>query len=366
MKVIHVVWSLKFGGIETMLVNIVNEQVSMGAEVYIVVVNENCEQSLINAIDDRVQIIFLYRKLSSKSPVPIYRLNMELKRIDPKAVHLHDSKLFSLILVKKLQKRVCSTIHALPAGTLRRKGLLYRFLPIFNCFASGNVTNIDKIPHVFAISNAVHNQLLEMYKVPSMVVCNGIKTIMFNQRTRHVASFPIKIIMVSRLVHEKKGQDLLIHAVAKLKGKVDVTFIGEGESFEYLKNLAEELNIEQYIHIVGQKSQKEISVELANYDLFVQPSRLEGFGLTVAEAMAARVPVLVSKGQGPAEVTCGNKYGWLFENGDIDDLAEKIGFICTHYTEADTKADKALKYVCDTYDVKVTAATYLKEYKNFV
>lgn len=365
MKVAHVVWSLKFGGIETMLVNIVNAQVLMGTEVYVIIVDDSYEQLLINAIDDRVQLIFLHRKPSSRSPIAIYKLNMELKRINPEVIHLHASKLFSLILIKKMRKRICSTLHDLPVGTLKEKGLLYRLFPIFNCFASGNVRNIDRIPHVFAISNAVHGQLLEKYNLPSTVVCNGIKADIFKQRTRHVTSFPLKIIMVSRLVHMKKGQDLLIYAAAKLKGKVDVTFIGEGESYEYLKKIAEKLKVEQCVHFIGPKSQNEIAIELANYDLFVQPSRFEGFGLTVAEAMAARVPVLVTEGQGPAEVTCGNKYGWLFENGNIDDLAEKIDFICTHYTEADKKADKALKYVYDTYDVKVTAATYLNEYKNF-
>lgn len=365
MKVTHVFWSLTFGGIETMLVNIVNAQVSMGAEVYVIIINDLLEKSLVNAIDDRVRVIFLHRNISSKSPMAIYKLNIELKRINPEAIHLHDSRLSSLILIGALRDRMGATLHALPAGSLRRKGLLYRLFPILNCFASGNVTNIDIIPHVFAISNAVHGQLLEKYNVPSTVVYNGIKAAIFKQRTRNVASFPLKIIMVSRLVHIKKGQDLLIHAAAKLKGKVDVTFIGGGESYEYLKNLAEKLKVEQCIHLLGPKKQNEIAIELANYDLFVQPSRLEGFGLTVAEAMAARVPVLVTEGQGPAEVTCGNKYGWLFENGNIDDLAEKIDFICTHYTEADKKADKALKYVYDTYDVKVTAATYLNEYKNF-
>ena len=70
-----------------------------------------------------------------------------------------------------------------------------------------------------------------------------------------------------------------------------------------------------------------MAAHLTDYDLFVQPSRWEGFGLTVAEAMAAGVPVLVSEGQGPAEVTQGSRYGWLFANGDADDLQRQIVFI---------------------------------------
>ena len=96
--------------------------------------------------------------------------------------------------------------------------------------------------------------------------------------------------------------------------------------------------------------------------MFVQPSRWEGFGLTVAEAMAAKVPVLVSEGQGSAEVTCGNKFGWTFENGNSNDLAEKIKYLYDNYDEAMDKANSALNYVQNTYDVSVTARKYLDNY----
>ena len=118
-----------------------------------------------------------------------------------------------------------------------------------------------------------------------------------------------RIVMVSKLNHEKKGQDLLIKAAVGLKGLVHVDLIGDGSSREYLQQLIQELYVEELISLLGTKSQPYITAHLADYDLFVQPSRWEGFGLTVAEAMAAKVPVLVSAGQGLAEVTCGDKFG---------------------------------------------------------
>lgn len=96
--------------------------------------------------------------------------------------------------------------------------------------------------------------------------------------------------------------------------------------------------------------------------MFVQASRWEGFGLTVAEAMSANVPVLVSSGQGPAEVTCGSKFGWIFENGNAEDLATQIDYIRNHYNEALNKAKAALSYVRNTYDVSATAKKYLESY----
>ena len=57
-----------------------------------------------------------------------------------------------------------------------------------------------------------------------------------------------KILTVSRLEHLKKGQDLLLEAVARIKGQVTIDFIGEGTSLDYLKAKANKLNIENYVH----------------------------------------------------------------------------------------------------------------------
>lgn len=143
---------------------------------------------------------------------------------------------------------------------------------------------------------------------------------------------------------------------------MDVTFVGDGDSLAYLKMLSHQLKVEDYIHFLGKKSQDYIAGHLKDYSLFVQPSRREGFGLTVAEAMAAKVPVLVSSGQGPAEVTENNKYGWIFQNGNENDLAEQIIYIINHYEDAEVKANQACKYVCCYYDVSITARNYLDLY----
>ena len=56
-----------------------------------------------------------------------------------------------------------------------------------------------------------------------------------------------------------------------------------------------ELNLEKHVRFLGNQSREYVYSHLKDYDLFVQPSRFEGFGLTVAEAMAACVPVLVTQ-----------------------------------------------------------------------
>ena len=363
MKVVHVSWSLAFGGIETMLVNIANAQVKEGAEVSIIIINDIYDESLLKSLCDEVNVVFLHRKLHSYDLGFVFRFNRALHRINPDVIHLHISRMNELIFSHRLRHRVVRTFHDLPSGQLRRKGIIYRIFPILGASRDkGNVMFIDKIPKVFAISEAVKKALCQNYGIVSTVICNGIRTADFSIRTRSSCSLPLRIVQVSRLHHEKKGQDILIRAIAQLKGEVEIFFIGEGPSIDYLTNLAIELGVDSCVHFLGMQTQKEIARSLCEYDLFVQPSRYEGFGLTVAEAMAAQLPVLVSSGQGPAEVTCGNKFGWIFENGNADDLVRMIMHIRMHYNEAFDKSLAARCHVINTYDVAVTANKYLMEY----
>lgn len=361
MKIVHINWTLYFGGIETMLVNIANEQVKAGADVSIIIVNNMVEDNIASCIDKRVKLYNLGRKEHSVNPIFLLKLNRLLKKISPDAIHLHSSFFYRMIFSHKLSREASVTLHDLPTGAVRRSKIC-RILPFFDYFSPGNLTFIDEIPRVFSISQAVHDDLLAHYKVDSKVICNGIATSMFTQREANPYSGLLRIVQVSRLDHEKKGQDLLISAAAKLKGKISIDFIGDGESMDCLKQLAKENQISEYIHFLGKQPQSYVASHLKDYDLFAQPSRYEGFGLTVAEAMAANVPVLVSAGQGPAEITCDETYGWTFENGDVNSLTDKIEYILSHYEEAITKAHLGLEHVVNNYDVSITARKYMDNY----
>lgn len=364
MKVAHIFWGLSYGGIETMLVNIANAQVKEGADVYIIILNEMLEVSLVGALDPRVHLYCACRRRHSLSPWFLVRMNWYLHKIQPDAVHLHRGEFYRLIWSRRLSRVASVTLHALPVGTVRHGGALHCIFPILDITTPGNVLFYDIIPRVFTISEAVKDALWENYHIKSTVINNGILTSKFQPRTATAPHNPLRIVQVSRLDHNKKGQDLLIEAAAQLAGNIDVSFIGEGSSIDYLQQLTHERQAETFVHFLGKKHQDYIAAHLQNYDLFVQPSRYEGFGLTVAEAMAANVPVLVSAGQGPAEVTKGETFGWTFENGNADDLVNKLSYIIANYDEALTKAKNGRKHVIDTYDVSVTAKRYLQEYNS--
>ncbi len=363
MKVAHIFWALGFGGIETMLVNIANAQAEYGAEVHIVLINELYEISLLEKLSPEVKVHLLNRKLGSKGLGFIWRLNKELNSINPDKIHLHGPEFYAMILKRRLRRVASLTIHDVPVDPARHGFTFLRsWVSRFTFGVLFGEDLVRQIPQIFSISESVKEAFHWKYGITSRVVLNGILTSNFKQKDSTQKSEPFRVVQISRLDYMKKGQDLLIEAAALIKGNVDVAFIGDGDGMEYLKKHTKELKVNDYVHFLGKQTQDFISKNLKDYDLFVQPSRREGFGLTVAEAMAAKLPVLVSSGQGPAEVTENDKFGWVFENGDVQDLANKIVQIRNNYDAALEKAALACEHVKQHYDVSVTARKYLELY----
>jgi glycosyltransferase involved in cell wall biosynthesis len=100
----------------------------------------------------------------------------------------------------------------------------------------------------------------------------------------------------------------------------------------------------------------------------VQPSRFEGFGLTVVEAMAALVPVLVSDIEGPMELMGNGKAGYFFQADDYEDCAGKILDIIRLSKEEEfiDNRKKIAAYARGRYDITLTAARYLDEYRKVI
>lgn len=347
-----------------MLVNLANAQAGAGADVTVLIVNDLYDETLLDSFSAEVNVVRLHKKPHSGSPAFVFRLNRVLRRIQPDAIHLHSSKLYGLIIGRRFKCRCCCTLHNVPVGQVGNTGWLRSIVPLLSYVQSGNVQYIHEIPQVFAISGVVRKALLETYGVDSVIVNNGIRTADFTHRLPSPPKDKLRIVQVSRLEHEHKGQDLLIEAAARLEDRVEVDFVGTGASLNYLRRLAEKSGAIRNVHFLGNRTQRWIGEHLCSYDLFIQPSRFEGFGLTVAESMAARLPVLVSSGQGTAEITCGDKYGWVFANGDVEDLVRMVRSVQDHYDEALLKAERACTYVKENYDVSVTAQRYLEAYES--
>lgn len=347
MKICHILWGLTYGGIETMVINIANCQAAMGHDVHLVIVNDMVDAPLLAHIADGVTFHNARRRVGSKNPWPLMRLNLLLWRLRPDVTHFHHVRLHNYFL-RPLLGRWCTTHHI---------DCVPHLLP----YIKGN-------PNLFSISNMVREDILRHTGADSVVVMNGIDSSEFRvKELPYSGGRPLRIVQVGRLDIAQKGQDLLVDAVAILRDRgvaVTVDFIGEGRSRDELEARIGSRGVADRVTLLGARPPEYIARNLCDYDLLVQPSRFEGFGLTIAEGMAAGVPVLVSDIDVQLEVTDHGRCGYTFRSGDTADLADAIARIVAGYDMS--RAREALQLVRSAYDVRVTAARYIGQYRRII
>jgi len=344
MKITHLIYSFNFGGSETMLVDIVNHQVEKAC-VNLIIINKFYNKTLVNKIDKRVKVYFINRVESSKNPCPIIRLNVLLLKLHSNVVHCHNHNIIPLLL-PSLKKKAVLTVHDVGVNT----------------------KHFNQFNQLFAISKVVKEDIKNRSGFKATLVYNGICVNKVMHKVEVTKINILKIVIVSRLRHEKKGQHLAIEALHTLKEKgitnIQLDMIGSGESEDYLKELTSKYGLTGQVNFLGLKDHDYIYAHLKDYDLLVQPSLFEGFGLTVAEAMAARIPVLVSDIDGPMEIIENGQYGFCFEAGNADKLAGQIEQIISEYdTERiQARVNAAYKRVKENFEIESTAADYIINY----
>jgi glycosyltransferase involved in cell wall biosynthesis len=225
---------------------------------------------------------------------------------------------------------------------------------------------------VVAISNAVKTDIEERSNFSPCLIYNGINfdSIKFKNKGLLNNSNFIRLVQVGRLNSKIKGQDILIKALnhlvtAKDFGEFEMDFIGSGDSYNDLMEMVVKFHLEQKITFLGNKSRDWIYDNLHDYDVFIQPSRFEGFGLTVVEAMAAKIPVIVADNDGPSEIIKKGEYGYIFENGDYEGLSNKMLDVIKNIKlgRQRAKSERAYVYANDKFNIQTTAKEYIKEYQ---
>lgn len=98
---------------------------------------------------------------------------------------------------------------------------------------------------------------------------------------------------------------------------------------------------------------------MALMDAFVLPSELDGFGLSLVEAMMAGLPVIGSDFGGIRDIIQESNTGWLYKNGQSKMLANKINFILDHPDTANQVGQAGRKYVLEHFHVRQTIERYL-------
>lgn len=358
MRVLHLNSSLLHGGgSENIIVNLITENKEVKS--FISIINNSWSDNHLQKLNKDFILLF-NRKEGSKNIIEsvkiIYNLSKYIKEKKIDVVHCHNS--FSLklayILKKMTKVKVVFTVHS---------------TNVFN--KSLKNYPIDKY---VAISKSVYNTIksyVPEYKVE--LIYNGVKLENFyNQSKPKRETENVNISCVARIVPEIKGQDILLKALGLLKNKYNFPhfkcfFAGAASNEEdlmTLKKIVKENALENNVVFLG--NVENIQELYSNTDIFVLPSRYEGFGLSVIEALAAGCKVIVSKLEGPLEIIKENEqYGLHFNKENDEELAFKIFHLINNFDyKKSYKDENVISYLESNYSLNKMLHRYNNVYKS--
>ena len=313
-KVIHCITTIERGGAENQLLILIKEQINVGKKVIILYLKgePTLKQDFLDAGAEVLDILY-------KKPLLIQILVM-YKFIKKEGyilhAHLPRAELISAATCKK--NKLIISRHNSEKFFPRAPKFLSSFLSIL-------VTN--KASACIAISESVKNHILSNKEILSKdkieVVYYGYDIKFPNnnyQKTRHTQ---FTIGTIGRLV-EQKDQKTLLKAFAeflRINSNSKLIIVGEGNLKGSLIDLAKRLNILD--KILWSDKTNNVADYLLKMDIFVLPSRYEGFGLVLLEAMQLSIPIVAANNSAIPEVL-GLNYPGLFETSDAEDLLKKI------------------------------------------
>ena len=321
-KVIHLITTIERGGAEKQLLTLVSEQVQSGLKVEVIFLKGKSELKK----DFEESGVEVNKLLVGKSFLKQISLLSKYLRENPSLIHAHLPKSELLAAIVVPNKYFIFTRHNSepfwPVGPRIISNLLSKFV-------------CKRASQGIAISNAVKSYLIKRGEIPTgytiEVVYYGFQkdsstnTVSLNSITNlmNSQSSNFKIGSIGRLVPQKDYPTLLnaFSDVLKSFPKTELYVVGKGYLQKDLIKLSESIGIKDKVRWVGKTEY--IKEFLSEIDLFILPSKYEGFGLVLLEAMVAKKPIIAANNSAIPEVL-GKSYEGLFSTGDAKALAQLI------------------------------------------
>jgi glycosyltransferase involved in cell wall biosynthesis len=162
------------------------------------------------------------------------------------------------------------------------------------------------------------------------LVANGVDLTAFSPAQIPEAG-TLRLICVARLI-ERKGQRQLIEAVRRLLAEgisVSLDLVGDGDADAAYRALAHEAGVAQAVRFVGYVAREQIAAHYAAAHVFVLPSYNEGMSVATLEAMAAGLPLVVTRTGGTADLVSEEINGLTFDWADVERLTAHLRRLAT-------------------------------------
>ncbi len=222
---------------------------------------------------------------------------------------------------------------------------------------------------VFAVSEQVRRHCIDVDGIAPVrvqTIYNGLNLSDWTPTTRPTKVSGEMLVTSVGNIRRVKGYDVLIKAastIAPLFPGVSFSIAGdvlESDYFEELQALISDLNLSDRFHFVGGIT--DLKQHLCAADIFVMPSRSEGFSNAIVEAMAASLPVVATDVGGNAEAVKDGVSGLIVPSEDPAALSAAIIRLLSNPTEAMAMGDAGNALVAELFTTDVMMARITSTY----
>lgn len=309
LKILHIIDTLGVGGAEKLLVNVVNNMPEF--EHHIVYLME--PDTIAGAFAAGIKVTCLGFRRKRDYPGAILRLRKLIKKegITVVHAHLHASTMIARFAAPK-NCRVINTLHSMPVKRSRISNLIF--------WMSRKISYNPSRHFVIGVSGAVlkaYNKVMH-FRGGYAVLPNFIGDEFYSDHYKRLKDVrQVKLVAVGNL-RGIKNHDYLLEAFRLLPQNFSLDIYGEGEFRTIMQKKIDEHNLA--VRLCG--SQDDLSRILPHYDAFILSSKSEGNPLSLLEAMAAGLPVILS--DIPVFRDLAGKDAVYFNLSDPSDLARKM------------------------------------------
>lgn len=352
LRIVHVVSSLKPGGMEQFVLRLAAYQRDQGHAASVLALQGGALEG--QAQQQQVPVRVLG---GAQRAVRVLKGLAHLASRRPQVVHAHNPTSMHYALLGKsiLGARVVMTYH----GSGRMDG---------RAATAREWNRLDAVVGVSAGALAQIDHPLAPDRVS--IIRNGVEPAAPG-RTREEVRKELGLhdrcvgVMVARL-DGLKGHDTLLRALLLVKETtaVSILVVGDGAKRESLEVLARSLGVSARVHFLGFRA--DIPDLLGAADFFALPSLSEGLPLSVLEAMSQRLPVIASAVGGIPELVADGVHGLLLPPNNPEVLAQKVELLAADPCLRRLLGEAGYRRVCKEFSFAAMAAQYDTVYQTLL
>ena len=237
---------------------------------------------------------------------------------------------------------------------------------------------LEKASHIYCDCDEVKKTILKITKLDTekiSVFTFGVELEIFNIHRKdpkiinRIDYQNKRIIIMTRTFNHLYGIHYFLMALPKIinaEPETRILLVGTGPLEDDLKDMVNSLDLNEYVHFIGQVPYDQLVYYLNSAEIYVSTSKSDGTSMSLLEAMACRLPVVVSDVPANCEWVKDGINGYLVPRGKVNPISEKILTLLNDKSLAETMGSLNLSIAKERANSKNNFNNFDIIYQNLV